>query len=214
MNQEHPLIPQAADSPEELQRAELYGLLSRLWLAPPDEELFAQFAVAVTQAVEPGAFLEGPWHDLVAAMRAGDVDAASAEFADLFHGTGRAEVFPYASYHRAGALNEWPLVEWRRDLAALGLTQDASRGDTEDHVAFVFEVMRWLIAGDDVAVCNLEQQRRVFRIHVFGWVGTLCDTVEAHPRARLYAALARLTRAFVDIEAQAFDMIEGPSAAV
>jgi TorA maturation chaperone TorD len=82
-------------------------------------------------------------------------------------------------------------------------------GETEDHVAFLFEVMRYLIAGDDVAVCNLERQRRLFRSHIQPWVGSsLVEAVLQHPRARLYAAVAMLTRAFVEVETQAFDMIE------
>jgi TorA maturation chaperone TorD len=70
------------------------------------------------------------------------------------------------------------------------------------------EVMRWLIAGDDAARCNLEQQRRFFRGHLQPWVGQLCDAVEAHPRAVTWRALARFTRAFVDVETQAFDLLE------
>ena len=54
----------AGDS-EELARAELYGLLSRLWFAPPDPALLDDFAVAVTQAPMPGSHLEAPWQDLV-----------------------------------------------------------------------------------------------------------------------------------------------------
>jgi TorA maturation chaperone TorD len=82
-------------------------------------------------------------------------------------------------------------------------------GETEDHIAFLFEVMRFLIAGDDVAVCNLEHQRRFFRGHVQPWVASaLTDAVSQHPRARLYAALAAFTRAFVQVETQGFDMIE------
>ena len=68
--------------------------------------------------------------------------------------------------------------------------------------------MRYLIAGDDVAACNLEQQRRFFRAHVQPWVEKLCDALEAQPRARLYRALAGLTRAFVQVEAQGFDLLE------
>jgi TorA maturation chaperone TorD len=198
-----------ADQGEELQRAELYGLLARLWFAPPDAALLEQFGVAVTTAPEPGSFLEAPWHDLVAAMRASSVADAAAEHGALFVGTGRAEILPYGSSHIAGALNERPLVDLRTDLTALGLASAAPEGETEDHVAFVFEVMRYLIAGDDVAVCNLERQRRFFRAHVQPWVGRpLCDAVEQHPKARLYAELARFTRAFVDIETQGFDLIE------
>ena len=196
------------DQGEELQRAELYGLLARLWFTPPDEPLLKQFAVAVTEAPEPGSFLEGPWGDLVAATRGTTVAEAFDEHTALFIGTGRADVLPYASVLLTGTLNERPLVELRSDLAALGLASAAPEGETEDHVAFVFEVMRYLIAGDDVAVCNLEQQRRFFRTHVQPWVGSLCDAVEAHPSARVYAALARFTRAFVQVETQGFDLIE------
>lgn len=204
-----PLVFVDGDGDEELQRAELYGLLARLWFAPPDEALLSQFALAVTAAPEPGSYLESPWQDLVAAMRATTVAEAAAEHARLFVGTGKADVLPYASFHIAGALNDRPLVALRSELAALGLGNAAPEGETEDHVAFVFEVMRYLIAGDDPAVCNLERQRRFFRAHVQPWVPhALCDAVEQHAGARLYAALARFTRAFIEVETQAFDLVE------
>lgn len=196
------------DDGEELARAELYGLLARLWLAPPDADLIAQFQVAVTEAPEPGGHLEQPWQDLVAAMRATTPQAAAREYDALFGGVGKPDVFLFGSYYQAGFLNERPLAQLRADLAQLGLARDEQNADTEDHIAFVFEVMRWLIAGDDVAVCNLEQQRRFFRAHVQTWVEALCDAVAAHPAAQLLRAVAGLTRAFVEVEAQAFDMIE------
>jgi TorA maturation chaperone TorD len=200
------------DEGEELQRAELYGLLARLWFAPPDEALLEQFAVAVTQAPQSGAFLEAPWQELVAAMRASSVELATEEYEALFHAIGKPEVFLYGSAHLAGSLNDKPLVALRGDLEALGLTRDpaiVTSGQTEDHVAFLFEVMRYLIAGDDLAVCNLERQRQIFRAHIQPWVGSaLVDAVERQPRARLYAALAAFTRAFLQVETQGFDMIE------
>jgi TorA maturation chaperone TorD len=198
----------SADQGEELARAELYGLLAQLWLGPPDDALLAQFRVAVTQPPESGAALEAPWHDLVAAMRATDAAQANEEYDALFMGLGKPEVFLYGSYYLAGVLHDKPLAALRGDLAALGLDRDPNRLETEDHVAFVFEVMRWLIAGDDVAVCNLEQQRRFFRSHVQPWVATLCDTVQAHPAARTWAAVAGFTRAFVQVETQGFDLLE------
>jgi len=197
-----------ADDSEELARAELYGLLARLWIAAPDEALMAQFAVAVTAAPQPGGFLEAPWQALVAAMRARSVGEAAEEYDALFLGVGKPEVFVYASFHLSGFLNEKPLATLRDDLARLGLARDDQRGETEDHVAGVFEVMRWLIAGDDVAVCNLEQQRRFFRTHVQPWVDKLCDAVELHPRADLYRHVAALTHAFMQVEQQGFDLLE------
>jgi len=197
-----------ADDSEELARAELYGLLARLWLAPPDEALLQQFRVAVTEAPQRGGHLEAPWGDLVAAMRATTVAAAAAEHEALFHGVGKPEVFAYASFYLTGFLNEKPLAVLRDDLAALGLSRDAQQLETEDHIAFVLEVMRYLIAGDDIAVCNLEQQRRFFRAHLQPWVAALCDAVQAHPRALVWRQVAEVTRAFIDVETQGFDLLE------
>jgi TorA maturation chaperone TorD len=197
-----------ADAGEELARAELYGLLSRLWIGPPDEALLEQFSVAVTQAPEDGGFLEMPWQALVSAMRETDVATATDEYDTLFMGLGRSEVMLYGSYYLAGYLNEKPLAALRGDLARLGLARDETRAETEDHIAHGLEVMRYLIAGEDVGVCNLEQQRRFFRDHLQPWVGRLCEAVAAHHQARLYKAVAALTEAFIVVETQAFDMIE------
>lgn len=203
-----PIGVAAPGDAEETARAELYGLLARLWLAPPDDELLTQFRVAVTQASEPGGHLEGPWQDLVAAMRATTAAEAADEFDALFQGVGKPEVLAYASFHLSGSLNDRPLAQLRTDLAALGLTRDEARMETEDHVAYVFEVMRYLIAGDDAGTCNLEQQRRFFRAHVQTWVERLCEAVQGQPRARTFAAVAAFTRAFVEVETQGFDLLE------
>jgi TorA maturation chaperone TorD len=198
----------SADGGEELARAELYGLLAQLWIAPPDDALLQQFKVAVTQAPEAGGHLEAPWQALVAAMRSTTAAAAAEEHDALFGGVGKPEVFLYGSYYLSGFLHEKPLALLRADLEQLGLARDETRSETEDHVAYVFETMRYLIAGDDVAVCNLERQRRFFRAHVQPWVAQLCDAVQAHPRADTWRTVAELTREFVGVEAQAFDLLE------
>jgi hypothetical protein len=74
----------ATGDAEELGRAELYGLLARLWLAPPDEAMLQQFRVAVTQAPEQGGHLERPWQDLVGAMRSTTAADAATEYGALF----------------------------------------------------------------------------------------------------------------------------------
>ena len=204
-----PLIFTApADDSEEVARAELYGLLAQLWIGPPDEALLAQFKVAVTQAPERGAFLEAPWEALVTALRATDASAAAEEYDALFGGVGKPEVFLYGSYYLAGFLNEKPLAQLRTDLAALGLERDETRGETEDHIACVCEVMRYLIAGEDLAIANLEQQRRFFRAHLQPWAERLCDAVEAQPSADVWRAVAGFTRAFVQVETQGFDLLD------
>ena len=196
------------DDAEEITRAELYGLLARLWLAPPDAPLIEHLRRASTDAAAQDSPLTAPWRALVAAMSATTAAAAADEYAALFEGVGKPEVLPYGSYHVTGALNERPLVRLRDELRELGLARDPARAETEDHVAFLFEVMRYLIAGGDAAVCNLERQRRFFRAHLQPWIERMCDTVEAHPRARLWRAVAAFTRVFMQVESQGFDMLE------
>ena len=68
--------------------------------------------------------------------------------------------------------------------------------------------MRYLIAGDDVAVANLARQQSFFAEHLQPWVAPLCDAIAQHPSARFYAAVAELTRSFVSVEAQGFDLLD------
>lgn len=193
---------------EETARAELYGLIAELFYAPPAPALLAQLRVAATEAPASGGFLEEPWRALVGTARDLDDAIIQREHEALFGGVGKPEVYVYASHYLSGFLNEKPLAHLRTDLAALGLTRDASTmSETEDHVSYLMEVMRFLVAGDDVAVSNLTQQAKFFAAHVQTWVLGLCDALQAHPRARFYAALAELTRAFVNVEAQGFDML-------
>ena len=39
------------------------------------------------------------------------------------------------------------------------------------------------------------------------WVMQLCDAVQKQPKARFYAAVAELTRAFMHVDALGFDML-------
>ena len=193
---------------EETARAELYGVLAQLYYARPTPDTLAALRVAVTEAPAAGGFLQEPWQQLVGAARAQDDEAIAAEFDRLFGGVGKPEVFLYGSHYLSGFLNEKPLVRLRSDLAALGLARGEAMPETEDHVAYLCEVMRYLIAGDDVAVCNLTAQRHFFATHLQSWILQLCDALQGQPAAHFYAALAQFTRAFVAVEAQGFDMLD------
>jgi TorA maturation chaperone TorD len=203
-----PIAFAAGDDAEELARAEVYGLLAALFYAPPDAALHARFQVAVTEAPVAGAFLEKSWGDLVAAARRLDPARIEREFDTLFQGVGKPEVFLYGSFYLAGKLNEKPLVTLRQSLRELGLVRSERMNETEDHIASLCEVMRFLIAGDDAGTSNLAAQRRFFDAHLRAWVETLCAAIEAHPAADFYAALARFARDFFAVESQAFDLLD------
>ncbi len=200
-----PTISSALD--EETARAELYGLLAALYYAPPTPELLARLRVAPTDASAAGAFLEEPWRALVGAARAHSDAAIGDEFDVLFGGVGKPAVSVYGSQYLSGFLNEKPLAALRADLDRIGLARDPGMSETEDHFACLCEVMRYLIAGDDVEVSNLGQQQAFFARHLQPWGEAFCAALEAQPQACFYAALAGFTRAFLAIEVQGFDLL-------
>ena len=192
---------------EETARAEVYGLLAALYYAAPSQDLYDNLRVAVTVAPAAGGLLESPWAELVAAARDQSLPEIAREYDALFGGVSKPEVYLFGSHYLSGFLNEKPLAALRGDVAALGLARDETLPETEDHVAYICEVMRYLIAGDDVVVANLTRQREFFTRHVQTWLPAMCEAVMQHPKARFYRALAAFTQVFVNVEAQGFDLL-------
>ena len=192
---------------EETARAEVYGLLAALYYAPPSAEMYENLRVAATEAPSAGALLESSWAELVASTRELTLADVKSEYDALFGGVGRPEVYVFGSHYMSGFLNEKPLAALRTDIAALGLARDETMPETEDHIAYLCEVMRYLIAGDDVAVANLTRQREFFTRHLQPWVAAMCVAIAQHPKARFYRALAAFTEVFINVESQGFDML-------
>jgi TorA maturation chaperone TorD len=194
---------------EDLARADLYGLLASLFFQPPDQTLLDQIVAsgkeANTQSSE--APLEGVWMNLVEAAKNGKAADWKAEYDNSFLGVGKPNVFLYSSFYIAGHLHEKPLLEVRRSLQQFGLEAADSVSETEDHIAALFEVMRYLIAGEDVEVSNLTNQRVFFNDHIRPWYNDLCDAIDADPETHLYKAVSAITREFLAVEGQSFDMI-------
>jgi TorA maturation chaperone TorD len=103
---------------------------------------------------------------------------------------------------------EKPLAALRTDLAKLGLQRADSVVESEDHIAALCEVMRYLIASDDVTQASLAMQKKFFADHVQAWVNDLCIALAAHPHAKFYVPVAQVARSFFEVEMQAFDMVE------
>jgi TorA maturation chaperone TorD len=192
---------------EETARSELYGILAGVLYASPAIELIAQIRVAATDTPAAGAFLEEPWRNFVGVTRSMSDQAIKDEYDALFGGVGKPEVYLYGSHYLSGFLNEKPLARLRTELQSLGLERSDAMSDTEDHFAYLCEVMRYLIAGDDVAVANLTRQREFFSTHIQPWALLMCDDIQSNTKANFYTSLAELIRAFMGIEAQGFDML-------
>ena len=194
--------------PEDLARADLYGLIARFFQAPPDQELLDQIAATADQH-DPAdeAPLAKVWMNVVEVAKNNPAKAWQEEFNLNFISIGKPNVVLNGSYYMAGHLNEKPLVNIRRALETFGLEAAEEITETEDHIASLCEVMRYLIAGDDVEVSNLTNQRVFFNEHIRPWYDELCDAIEGIPEMHLYHPIAALTREFLAIEGQSFDML-------
>jgi TorA maturation chaperone TorD len=196
--------------PEDLARADLYGLIARLFHEAPDQELLDQIVNSIPEGQETQAEdapLAKVWQNLVDMAKANPAKVWQDEFDQNFISVGRPNIILNGSFYMAGYLNERPLVEIRRALDAFGLESAEEISETEDHISALCEVMRYLIAGDDVEISNLTNQRVFFNDHIRPWHDDLCDAIDKVPEIRLYHSVASLTREFLAIEGQGFDMI-------
>ena len=220
---EHPIHFASSDQGEETARADLYGVLSALFAAPPPAALLLSIAQA---PAEGEGVLAAAWRDLSGAaqalLAAGSPAVAAErvreEYERLFIGIGKPEVMLYGSFYLSGFLMEKPLAALRTDLAALGIERVDNVVESEDHIASLCEVMRFLIAAEDGTDDagsiiggaperhSLAAQKQFFATHMQSWLGDMCDALHAHPQAVFYAAVATLASRFFEVEMQAFDM--------
>jgi TorA maturation chaperone TorD len=194
--------PLAFLAPEEASRANLYGLIARLFYGAPDAALIAELIDA--PPIEGDGELAVAWHDMVAACAKAFPVALENEHTDLFVGTGKAEVTPYLSHYVLKHRNDNPLVELRAQHMRWGIARREGVPEYEDHVSGVCETMRFIIA---VQQRSAEEQKVFFEGFVYRGASAFCDAVRASPKADFYRRVARLARAFLDIEKTAFEMV-------
>jgi TorA maturation chaperone TorD len=198
-------------SDEDLARADLYGLLAELFGAPPSDHFFNRLAASPKpNDDEPDTPLTAAWRQLVLSAAEQSPAVIREEFNALFVAVGKPEVVANASFYLAGSLNQQPLVDIRHALADLGIERDPSASETEDHIAALCEVMRFLVAGeldgDGPPMDLLSTQRAFFSQHIAPWAFDFFDAVGAHRQAQVYRSVADFARAFLEVEQQAFDI--------
>lgn len=187
-------------------RADLYALLARLYYRGPDRELLQRIAKAGGQfGMEDRSPVADAWRTLAGSADSTDPAAAQQAYDDLFVGTGRAQVSPYATYYLTPTGREKVLVVLRGELAAMGLSRKETSGEPEDHFAALFDVMRHLVqcGSSDAA---LQDQRRFFARFLERSYGAFCSAVEQSGETEFYGPVAALTRAFLDVETEALQM--------
>jgi TorA maturation chaperone TorD len=136
------------------------------------------------------------------AAHSADLNSLREAYEDLFIGAGAARVTPYTSGYALPAGPDRHLVALREQLAAWGLVRRDSVFEVEDHVSGICDAMRWLIESGH----SLEEQRAFFDAYVHPGIGALCEAVAVNTDTPFYRAAAALTRAFLAIERESFEL--------
>ena len=189
--------------PEDAARAAIYGLIARLFYAAPDEGVLGQLLhSSAFEASETPIALA--WRELVEAGRAVFPVMLENEHTELFVGTGKSEVTPYLTHYTIKYATDNPLVELRQHLIRWGMARRENVNEPEDHIAGICETMRFAIA---VQHRSEEEQMTFFERFVFRGGVAFCDAVTASPKAVFYRRVAVFTRAFIEVEHEAFGML-------
>jgi TorA maturation chaperone TorD len=187
--------------PEEAARANLYGLIARLFYAAPDAQLIAE--LLNSPAIEGEGELGAAWREMVEACRTAFPATLEAEHTELFIGTGKAPITPYLSHYTVRYSIDNSLVALRSQLGAWGIARREGVPEYEDHVSGVCETMRFAIA---VQQRTPEEQRAFFERFLYRGAVGFCDAVTASNQARFYRLVARFARTFFELEKSAFEM--------
>ena len=198
-----PLKFQLPVAPEDEARAGYYALLARIYYAGPDAQLLGAIAGADEMtANENRSTLVSAWSALAAAARAMDAEAAALEYDEIFVGTGKAPVTPYATFYLAETGREKILVRLKDELGAMGLARSDRAPEPEDHAASLFEVMRHLISqgSDDAA---LQKQKAFFGRYIEPFYPRFCDAISENAKSNFYRPVGNFTRAFLEVDTEA-----------
>ena len=181
--------------PEEQARADLYGLVSRLFYAParsqsPGGSLPRRPRVEGEREDAGGEnALARAWLRLQEACRSAYPAIVRQEYDDLFVGVGKAPVTPYLSAYAEPHAPDRYLLGLREQLGAWGLARRDRVFELEDHISGVCDVMRWLIEGGG----PLAEQREFFERFVYAGAVPFFAAVQ---KARAVSAFYRQVAAF------------------
>jgi len=186
-------------APEEQARANFYGLLARLFYAPPHAALLQSIVLEKLEGEIAQA-----WEELKRAAAVADPDALREEYETAFIGTGKAPVTLYSTAYTIRYSSDAPLAGLRGELARLGLARHANASEPEDHIAALFDVMRHLVAEQK---SDLAEQRRFFNRWIHPAIDPLCSAIERSDKTVFYKPVARFANGFCTLEHMAFEML-------
>jgi len=189
---------------EDAARAKLYALIGRLFYDAPDSVLLSEICRAEDEPADGDSPVRQAWQALREACKSAYPVMLKQEYDTLFVGVGKSEVTPYTSHYVTGNSPDRHLVRLRERLDQLGLARRSAAFEVEDHVSGVCDVMRILIEDGH----PLAEQSLFFKEFVHAGVTPLCEAVAIATSAAFYRYVGEFTRAFLEVERQAFEMHE------
>jgi TorA maturation chaperone TorD len=181
-------------------RSQEYSLLAALLLRSPDAPMLARLSPLRGDA-SPLGLAHAALGE--AAARA-DAASVAREHHALFTGLGRGELLPYASYYLTGFMHGRPLADLRLALQRIGVERLEEQAEPEDHAAILLEIMAGLAGGTIPSPAGTD--REIFHEHLAPWITRFFTDLERAESASFYATVGAYGRAFMEIEAQYFQL--------
>lgn len=193
-------------APEDIERANLYALIGRLFYGPPDPNLLAEIQRSgrAESGEQDTTRLSAGWRALQAACGGVSPAMIRQEYDDLFVGVGRAPVTPYLFGYAEPSAPDRHLVRLRDQLTEWGFLRRNNVFEVEDHVSGLSDVMRLLIEQGR----PLEEQQRFFASFVYPGAMLFFAAVQQAPAAGFYKLVAAFAHAFFEVEKEAFEMVD------
>jgi TorA maturation chaperone TorD len=186
---------------QEVARADIYAIIGRFFYDAPDESLLAAIKEGGEDGEESGPF-GAAWRALREACATADPAILQQEFNNLFQGAGKSEITPFSSRYVKKAAPDRHLVRLRHVLASWNLGRSGATTETEDHVAGLCDVMRFLIRESR----PIDEQTLFFNEFIYPGIVPFCEAIGRSVNASFYRCVAQFTLAFLAVEKAAFDM--------
>jgi len=165
-------------------REDIYGMLARLFIRPPDEALVGSLLGEDAQV---------------------DIETLAVEFTELLRGIRQTSPPPpYESLYREGVIQGETTQRVMRAYHAFGVHPEGTlEGEPADHISLELDFMRHLVTLED-KVGSPEELQRILQAedeflgeHLCRWVAGLRERIEAQDGTGFYSSVASFTNGWV-----------------
>lgn len=155
--------------------------LERLGIAPLDEEAEKSFAILAFELNHEGGFqkIADEFDDLFCIPMSGDV------------------VLPYVSHYKQGCFNGDILVDIRQTIKELPIRANSEIfKETEDHLGFLFLVMRYCIEEKNFRA----SEKEICKMYLLPYMNQFIEDICTNPKSNLYKEIAVILKSFMEFE--------------